>query len=446
MAAGESMIQYSLDKTKRDVVRFYYNYNKIKPMLANQRPYPVKQLQTKRDRLPVNTLLCNMMRYRRNIYYYYYHYYINESAVFAKPFISRTMAYVNRINQKDATTATSIRNSFSLKVWFEQLKFASVYFLVIIRSKFLIRLKLNTKLLYNQSPMMFNQHIMQRLIGKCIQMKNPESVLATVQKIIKDGSDKFQVIADFDATLTKFSNNGKRCQSCYGVIKNTMPESYGIESVRLFHHYYPKEIDPTLSHKEKSDLMAEWIIKVRNLISAYSLKHSDITSMVQNSNCYLRSKCKDFLESMNSHNIPVLIFSAGVGNIIEEILKQNGSMFPNMKIVSNYMLFDDDNKFAGFTDEVIHMCNKNESSIHDSAYFKSLEHRHNVILLGDTLGDLGMSEGVENMQNILKIGFLNDKVEERLSDHLDNFDIVITDDGSMEVPFDIVNYIFQSND
>ena len=58
--------------------------------------------------------------------------------------------------------------------------------------------------------------------------------------------------------------------------------------------------------------------------------------------------------------------------------------------------------------------NKNESAIHDSDYFKQLRHRENLILLGDSLGDLDMADGATNIANILKIGFLNDKVGGRL--------------------------------
>ena len=63
----------------------------------------------------------------------------------------------------------------------------------------------------------------------------------------------------------------------------------------------------------------------------------------------------------------------------------------------------------GFKGEIIHIYNKNEGAIHDSDYFKELEHRKNVLLLGDSVGDLTMARGVEDGK-ILRIGFLNDKV------------------------------------
>lgn len=65
---------------------------------------------------------------------------------------------------------------------------------------------------------------------------------------------------------------------------------------------------------------------------------------------------------------------------------------------------------VGFKGEMIHVYNKNESAIHKSDYFEKLKNRENIILMGDSIGDLKMADGATNAQNLLKIGFLNDKV------------------------------------
>lgn len=63
-----------------------------------------------------------------------------------------------------------------------------------------------------------------------------------------------------------------------------------------------------------------------------------------------------------------------------------------------------------FKGELIHICNKREGAMLNTGHFQELRARPNVLLLGDSLGDLDMADGVQDMQNILKIGFLNDKV------------------------------------
>lgn len=46
----------------------------------------------------------------------------------------------------------------------------------------------------------------------------------------------------------------------------------------------------------------------------------------------------------------------------------------------------------------------------NSDYFQQLQGKTNILLLGDSMGDLTMADGVPGVENILKVGFLNDKV------------------------------------
>ena len=64
----------------------------------------------------------------------------------------------------------------------------------------------------------------------------------------------------------------------------------------------------------------------------------------------------------------------------------------------------------GFKGEMIHVFNKNENDVHGSEYFQKLSHCTNVLLMGDSLGDLQMANGAENVEAKLTIGFLNQRV------------------------------------
>lgn len=68
-----------------------------------------------------------------------------------------------------------------------------------------------------------------------------------------------------------------------------------------------------------------------------------------------------------------------------------------------------------FKGELIHIYNKREGALLNTGHFQELRTRPNVLLLGDSLGDLTMADGVHNMENILKIGFLNDKVQKHVN-------------------------------
>ncbi len=114
---------------------------------------------------------------------------------------------------------------------------------------------------------------------------------------------------------------------------------------------------------------------------------------------------------LNEAQVPVLVFSAGIGDILEEILLMHDAYFPNIKIVSNYMDFNEKGALIGFKKPIIHTFNKNETVLGESKeYFADLSHRQNAILLGDSDGDIHMGAGMENPGAILKIGFLNSKV------------------------------------
>ena len=67
--------------------------------------------------------------------------------------------------------------------------------------------------------------------------------------------------------------------------------------------------------------------------------------------------------------------------------------------------------------------------------------RSHLLLIGDSLGDLSMGEGLEvDDINMIKIGFLNDR-EERSKQYLDGFDIVILGDPDFSIPLFILESI-----
>lgn len=65
-----------------------------------------------------------------------------------------------------------------------------------------------------------------------------------------------------------------------------------------------------------------------------------------------------------------------------------------------------------FKGQLIHSFNKREGALARAAGLRALQGRPNVLLLGDSLGDLTMADGVSEHQNILTIGFLNDQVRQ----------------------------------
>lgn len=94
-----------------------------------------------------------------------------------------------------------------------------------------------------------------------------------------------------------------------------------------------------------------------------------------------------------------------------------------------------------FNEKMIHTLNKNEQEIHDAPYYQSIIDRSNVILLGDSIDDIGMIGGMKNLKNILKIGYLISSAPSKLEAYKNVYDIVICGDQTFDVPCMILNVI-----
>uniref|UniRef100_A0A8C5V389 5'-nucleotidase, cytosolic IIIB n=1 Tax=Microcebus murinus TaxID=30608 RepID=A0A8C5V389_MICMU len=153
-----------------------------------------------------------------------------------------------------------------------------------------------------------------------------------------------EVISDFDMTLSRFAYNGKRCPSSHNILDNSkiISEECQKELSALLHHYYPIEIDPQRTIKEKLPHMVEWWTKAHNLLCQQKIQKFQIAQVVRESNAMLREGYKTFFNTLYHNNIPLFIFSAGIGDILEEIIRQMKVFHPNIHIVSNYMDFNED--------------------------------------------------------------------------------------------------------
>lgn len=126
---------------------------------------------------------------------------------------------------------------------------------------------------------------------------------------------------------------------------------------------------------------------------------------------WYRDFCHETLKLLHDAQVPTLIFSAGFGDVIQGILQKYALHYPNIHIIGNFMEFDEDGQLIGFKDPLIHTFNKNEDAVPQNCrYFDELSHRANVILLGDSIGDADMAQGVHGAGTVLKIGFLNEVV------------------------------------
>ncbi|NXG05943.1 5NT3B nucleotidase, partial [Sakesphorus luctuosus] len=276
-----------------------------------------------------------------------------------------------------------------------------------------------------------------------VRIRQPERVRGIIRCLREQGVSKLQVISDFDMTLSRFGYNGRRCPTSHNIFDSSRVVSEdGKKKLKdLLHYYYPIEIDPNRTLEEKRPLMVEWWTRAHELLVQQKIRKGDIAQLVRESEAMLREGFKEFFDQLHKNNIPLFIFSAGVGDVLEEIIRQADVFHSNVKVVSNYMDFNDDGVLMHFKEPLIHTYNKNNTVLQGTQYFQQLSRRTSIILLGDSMGDLTMADGIPNVENILKIGFLNDKVEERRGKYLEAYDIVLESDETLDVVNGILRYI-----
>ncbi|KAM4874382.1 cytosolic 5'-nucleotidase 3A [Thomomys bottae] len=274
-----------------------------------------------------------------------------------------------------------------------------------------------------------------------VRIKNPTHVEEIICGLIKGGAAKLQIITDFDMTLSRFSYNGRRCPTSHNVIDNSkcITDECREKLLMLKEKYYNIEVDPHLTVEEKCPYIVEWYTKSHSLLIEQGIEKAKLKEIVAESDIMLKEGFENFFDKLRQHGVPVFIFSAGIGDVLEEVIRQAGVYYRNVRVVSNFMDFDEKGVLRGFKGELIHVFNKHDGALRNSAFFSQVRDNSNIILLGDSQGDLQMADGVANVQNILKIGYLNDRVEELLEKYMDSYDIVLVQDESLEV----ANSIFQ---
>lgn len=271
---------------------------------------------------------------------------------------------------------------------------------------------------------------------------NPEKLQKIKEIFHQDGPESVHILSDFDRTLTYHSYKGRKDSALIAVLneKGYMPPEYSIGAKALFEKYYPLEHDPKISLPEKKELMVEWWSKTFSLLLQYGLTKDVVASAVRECGNQLRDGVDDWLDLLGRLKIPLIIFSAsGLGRESIEIfmsrLKKHDSA---IHIMANSFVWDQEGKAIGINNPIIHSYNKDETLIQNFPFYSEIKNRRNVVLLGDSFGDVGMIEGFD-YDNLLKIGFLGEKVEENMEGFKQVYDIIILGDDS----FDYINSLFK---
>lgn len=265
----------------------------------------------------------------------------------------------------------------------------------------------------------------------------------TINNIKKDWLNNLHILADFDRTLTKAFSVWQKRPSLISVLRSEgyLSEEYSKEAYKLFDYYNPIELNPNISLEEKKKEMTNWWHKHLSLLVSSGLHKRDIEKVIESKVIELREWIKELLKFLAKNDIPLIIISANGlwTDSIKIYLEKEWFLTPNIKIISNEFVWDNEWNAIDYDKRVIHVFNKDETVLKDfQEIYNQIESRKNVILLWDSIWDVWMIEGFK-YENLLKIWFLNDKEGELLEQYKNNYDIVITGDSEAK---NLTNLLF----
>ncbi len=175
-----------------------------------------------------------------------------------------------------------------------------------------------------------------------------------------------------------------------------LPPEYTAKNAVLFKHYYPIEINHDLPYPFKCEKMTEWYIascllpsrfvcvltgvcvrsvsvrwsKANALQVEFGVNRQHLAPSVAQclaatnpKSCLaIRQRIPELFSLMSTHHIPVLVYTAGVSDIVQEVLEQSGNWWAaNMHVLGNKMVFDEKTgQLIKFAPLMIHALNKSE--------------------------------------------------------------------------------------
>jgi len=259
----------------------------------------------------------------------------------------------------------------------------------------------------------------------------------------KEGKDKIHVVTDFDRTLTKVYVNGKMIPSIISILRDGdyISKDYAEKAHALYNKYRPIEKDSNIPIKEKKKKMKEWWAEHFKLLIKSGLNKKHLEIIIKHENIKFREHALEFFSILRKFEIPLIIISSsGLGDAIPMLLKRENCLYSNIHIISNFYRWDKDGKAIGIKKPIIHSLNKEEISIKSYPVFNLIKNRKNVILLGDSLDDVGAVKGFD-CKNLIKIGFLNEDINKNLVHYRKKFDVLLLNDTDMNYVIELIKEI-----
>lgn len=275
---------------------------------------------------------------------------------------------------------------------------------------------------------------------------NPKRLEKLKKEFSKDGK-KLVIFSDFDRTLTQLFVKGERIPSLASILRSSkkyLGKTYVKKAWALYRKYYPIEANLKLPFSKRKKAMEEWWREHFKLLIKSGLKRKHLKQIAKSPKIKFRRGVLKFFDFLRKEKIPlVVISSSGIsGDVILEVLKRKRKLYPNIYVISNIFIWDKNGKVIDVKEPILHILNKNAAILKRYPFYQKIKKRKNVLLLGDEIDDIEMIKGFK-YKNLIKIGFLNENVKEKLENYKKVFDILILNDSSFKYVNSLLKEIYE---
>ena len=212
---------------------------------------------------------------------------------------------------------------------------------------------------------------------------------------------KYEIVADFDGTLIE---KGQGKTNSFMAFFDTLSAPGKVFSEQIYTEYAHKEFDETIPLPIRNQLMAEWWIKEFEGYILHKSTKQDVLDTAQRPDLKFRDGASDLFDFARESSIPILIFTAGLADIIEMKLEKESLLSDNVRIVGNRFVFDDDGLIIDYVRPIVYVGNKHLIA----QTWDAKVHADTAFLLGDHPTDVQMCEDA-NHGKVIRFGFLNGK-------------------------------------
>ena len=199
-----------------------------------------------------------------------------------------------------------------------------------------------------------------------------------------------------------------------------------------FRKNYDEIHDKAMPDKLKEKYYEERFLEFMRLLEEYNLNDKLVDEAVKETPLIFRDNAKDFFANMYELNIPIIIISCSIKNIIEKVLKMHDCYYDNIEIYANY--YD----YSIYRNHICSVTPYNKNKVEYSNNMKDLmKNREYVLLIGDQIQDISMVSK-DKLKNTITFGFLDKDIEKNLEKYNNCFDVVLTENSSFE---DVMNLL-----